>query len=277
MVDPSHNGANQYTAYNTKKSAWHPYYFKTDMLAYGTEAGFSNVEMTSTSHGSIIHYNFPKHDPNVDFDQTRKIMVTLNGGKDYSELATLEDGTLAIKGYSKDNSGGVQSNFAHHFVIGLYFGADANIPVTSYLAANATSSSAWIEFDARDASTQDITLRVATSLISADQALVNLNREVNTDLTFQDIMSASKSEWSSVLQRVDVESPAHGWSEADQDVLTTFYSALYRMSIFPRQLSEVNADGELVHWSAYDPSGGVFEGPITSDSGFWDAYSTVCK
>jgi len=64
-------------------------------------------------------------------------------------------------------------------------------------------------------------------------------------------------------------------SQQQHDLLTTFYSSLYRASLFPRQLSEVSATGETVHWSPFDPLGGTFTGPLSTDSGFWDAFSTV--
>ncbi len=275
LVDPSHDGVTQYTAYNSRKSEWHPYYFKTDLLAYGNSNGIASVEMTSTSHGSIIHYNFPKYEPNAGFDQTRKILVALSGGSDHSSVTKLSDGTVAITGYTKSNSGGVQSNFAHYFVIGLYSG-DGSTPITSYLSSNASAGSAWIDFDATDPSTEDITLRIATSFISLDQALTTYNNEVNTKYSFKEIMTQSKSEWSKVLNRIEI-GDAPPASSYETDKLVTFYSALYRASLFPRQLSEVDANGNTIHWSAYDPQGGIYDGPITTDSGFWDAYSTVCK
>ena len=42
------------------------------------------------------------------------------------------------------------------------------------------------------------------------------------------------------------------------DTLTTVYSALYRAAQFPRLLSEIDLDNKTeVHYSAYDPKGGV--------------------
>mmetsp|Transcript_34020 Transcript_34020/g.46704 ORF Transcript_34020/g.46704 Transcript_34020/m.46704 type:complete len:129 (+) Transcript_34020:526-912(+) len=56
-----------------------------------------------------------------------------------------------------------------------------------------------------------------------------------------------------------------------------FYSSMYRASIFPRQLTEYDADGNAFHWSPYAANSTVrvMEGPLSTDSGFWDAWNTV--
>ena len=40
--------------------------------------------------------------------------------------------------------------------------------------------------------------------------------------------------------------------------------------LFPRDLSEINADGERVHYSPYD--GAVHKGYLFADTGFWDTF-----
>jgi putative alpha-1,2-mannosidase len=131
---------------------------------------------------------------------------------------------------------------------------------------------------AADASNQHILMRIGTSFISADQAVVNMQREVGAPLSFQQVAAESKEEWRSTLARVDVGEVDASYSLQEQtDLLTTFYSSLYRASLFPRQLSEVTAAGDTVHWSPYSEGGSVHQGPLSTDSGFWDAYSTVCK
>lgn len=278
MVDPAHDGLDQYSAYNPKKTTFSPYYFRMEQLAYATTMGATTLEFTATQHGGLMQVDYPPFDPHSDFNQTRRLMVKLNGGLDNSEIITLPDGALAISGYSKANSGGIESedNFAHHFVIGLY--SDSDQPITSMIGSSASSAAAWVDLSASDIASQHVLLRMGTSFISADQALVNMQREVGSPLTFAEVTAESKEEWRSTLSRVDVSEIDASYSEQEQiDLLTTFYSTLYRASLFPRQLSEVNADGKTVHWSPYSSDGSVFDGPLSTDSGFWDAYSTVCK
>ena len=278
MVDPDHDGIDQYSAYNPKTSSFSPYYFRAEQLAYATSKSYTALEFTSTNHGAIMQVAYPEYEENSGFNQTRRIIVKLNGGSDSSQITTLSDGALAITGYSKANSGGIASeeNYAHHFVIGLYSKSDK--PISTMLDSSATSSAAWIDLSASDETSQYVIIRIGTSFISADQALLNMEREVGSPHSFEDIASDSKKEWRATLSRVNVGGIDASYSNQEKEnLLTTFYSTLYRASLFPRQLSEVNADGVTVHWSPYSIDGSVYEGPLSTDSGFWDAYSTVCK
>lgn len=283
MVDPSHDGTDQYSAYNPKTSTFSPYYFKTDLLAYATNSGYTSLEFTPTSHGAIMEVTYPPYDSNTDFDQTRRIIVDLNEGGDSSSIGTLEDGTLAIFGVSTANSGGIPSNsdYGNRFVIALYSGDHGDKPLTmsSVVRSSATSGSAYIDFNPQDPLTQKITLRIATSFISSDQALTNLKNEVPKTIGFEEVLESTKGLWNSVLSRVSVDEIHSSYTQSDQlDLYKTFYSSLYRASLFPRQLTEYDNDGKEVHWSPYSTTGTrVFDGPISTDSGFWDAYSTVCK
>lgn len=52
-----------------------------------------------------------------------------------------------------------------------------------------------------------------------------------------------------------------------EDMLNVFYSCLYRASLFPRLLYEVDDKGKAVHYSPYDKEGRTFDGVLSSDSG----------
>lgn len=265
ITDPSHSGSNQYSGYDPKRSSWHPYYFATELFAYGTVDGFTKVEFTSTSHGAVMRVRYPPFQKGTNFEQTRRIMIVLNGGRDSSSIGDETDAPT-MTGTVTKNSGGVGSGdaFGHYFVAQVYTtAADGSAQVTQPIASGADSNAVWMNFDAEDAATEEIVVHIATSFISIDQALVNLEQEVSASVTFEEVEKSSKSQWNDVLSRMDVEDVGSGYtdSEAD-DMLNVFYTALYRASIFPRQISEVNAEGELVHWSPYDSSGGVFPGMI---------------
>lgn len=51
---------------------------------------------------------------------------------------------------------------------------------------------AYVDFDPQDTTTDTITLRLASSFISADQAETSLSREIG-NRTFDDVMAESKS------------------------------------------------------------------------------------
>lgn len=252
MVDPEHDDLNQYSAYDPSKAIFSPYYFRADQLAYGTSTSHTTVEFTSTNHGAMMKVDYPEYEENSDFNQTRRLIVKLNNGLDKSEIITLSDGALAISGYSKANSGGIESSdhFAHHFVIGLY-NSVTNDPIssTSMLASSSTGSSAagWIDLSASDLASQHVLLRIGTSFISSSQALLNMQKEVEA-LTFEEVTANSKEEWRLTLSRVNIEDIDSSYSQDEKaGLLTTFYSSLYRASLFPRQLSEEDEQGKGHH------------------------------
>ena len=183
--------------------------------------------------------------------------------------------TVTITGVSTQNSGGVASNFGHYFVASIYSGAGGNSPILNVTKSSASSNAATVDFSPLLAAHDVLTIRVGTSLISLEQAILNL-QEVNTQKSFESVVAEAKAEWNQVLSRALLVDVGAGYDQLQtQDLYTTFYSCLYRASLFPRQLTETNADGEQVHWSPFDPAGAVFQGPLSTDSGFWDAYNTI--
>jgi putative alpha-1,2-mannosidase len=64
-------------------------------------------------------------------------------------------------------------------------------------------------------------------------------------------------------------------TEQSTRYLQVFYTGLYRALMFPRRIDEVDSQGQVVHYSPYDPHGGVHHGPLVTDNGLWDTYRTV--
>ena len=88
------------------------------------------------------------------------------------------------------------------------------------------------------------TVKMATSLISEEQAWVSLNAQVSA--TFDSVAQTTKDEWHNLLSNITVTSIAD-----TQDTLTVFYSSVYRAAQFPRFTSEYTAAGEEQHFSTY--------------------------
>ena len=278
------NSLMQFTGYSSKRSIFSPSYFKTFLYGYSTSRGNTVLEFSPTSHGGVLKVQFPEFDETIQSSQSRRIAIVLNGDSDFSSVQYkgLSDSpsTVMISGYSKANSGGVgddNSNFAHYFVAFVYLGPQGNKPST-YIRSEATANGAFVDFDATNHLNDLLTVRFATSFISIDQALINLQQEVGLDKSFDDVHAETKSKWQSVLGRIKIEEVSKDYSPAEAlNLYTTFYSCLYRASLFPRLLTETAADGSLVHWSPYASSSEtrVMPGHLSADSGFWDAYSTV--
>ena len=152
------------------------------------------------------------------------------------------DGDKAI-GYSTFNRGGVPEGFANYFVI------KADAPIGETFATQ------------RD---QVVTLYTASSFISPEQALRNL-KEVEGK-SFEEVCAAAQQRWDEVLGRIRVQG-------GTEDELRTFYSCLYRSTLFPRKLYEMGEDGQPVHYSPYN--GKVEPGYMYGDTGFWDTFRAL--
>src|SRR5690606_37043743 len=174
-----------------------------------------------------------------------------------------------IIGYSTKNSGGVPENFKYYFII------EFDQPIASHFAVKDGEITAdGLEVMANHAGAivgfkglkrgQQVTARVASSFISFEQASLNLNEVRNKSL--EQVASEGRSEWNDVLGRIRVE-------DNDIDRLRTFYSCLYRSTLFPRDLSEIDAAGNRMHYSPYN--GQVLPGEMFTDTGFWDTFRSL--
>ena len=69
-----------------------------------------------------------------------------------------------------------------------------------------------------------------------------------------------------MLGRISVE-------DTNIDNLRTFYSCLYRSTLFPRKFYEISANGDTLHYSPYN--GKVLPGTMFTDTGFWDTFRSL--
>jgi predicted alpha-1,2-mannosidase len=287
--DPSAS-KDKFTGYSPQSSEFHPYYFSTSFLAYGNSAGNVKFELAPSSHGGIIRVTFPKYitsetgDDSVKGKETqfRRIAIALTGSSNnfLEIIKSPNDGTSMISGKTGKNSGGVGSEaaaFSHYFVLAIYNG-ESGSEITTGDASNVNGNNGWIDFSPENEKNNILIIRFATSLISKEQALQNLQSEIPSTVSFSDLLSESQLEWRSILNRMKIVEPPLGYSDCKlRQLYSIFYSSVYRASIFPRQLSEVDASGNLIHWSPYATTNEtrVMSGPLSTDSGFWDAWNTI--
>jgi predicted alpha-1,2-mannosidase len=123
---------------------------------------------------------------------------------------------------------------------------------------------------------REVSVRIATSLISLAQARRNLEQEIPAGQTFDDVRERARRAWQDVLGRVEIEG-------ATEDQLTTFYSSLYRLFLYPNSGHESTRHGRR-HASPVlrrrRPStkrrtgAKIVPGPMSVNNGFWDTYRT---
>jgi predicted alpha-1,2-mannosidase len=169
------------------------------------------TELAATSHAAIMRYSFVGASGNLVFDNLDR----------FGSL-TLHPETQSLEGYSdiKDQSTGNSNR--------MFFFAEVNRPVSDsgHLSGQGRDqATAFFKFDT--SSKKTVTLRIASSLISVQQAKKNLYQEIGTHTSLAEVEKKAKKEWNQRLNKVTLQSGA-----AQQ---STFYSNLYRLYLSPNE------------------------------------------
>jgi predicted alpha-1,2-mannosidase len=245
---PEFNQDKRASWFSHKSETAKPYYYSVYLAEHDVTA-----EVTPTERAAMFRFTFPEDEHSyvvIDaFDRGSSIRIVNN---------------RKIVGYTTRNSGGVPENFKNYFVVEfdksfVYEYTFSDSILTEDKSQTANHVGAVVGFKTRKGDI--IHAKVASSFISGEQAEINL-RELG-NYTFDEIAGQGKNEWNKALGRIKVEG---GTSEQ----FRTFYSCLYRSLLFPRKLYEVDADGNIVHYSPYN--GQVLKGPMYTDTGFWDTF-----
>ena len=276
MKQDDQNDDSQFSAWTADGSRFSPHYFSACLLSYGSRDGFLTMEVTPTWHGSLMRLTYPPLDSSslaTAWTQTRRVMFAMDGGGDSLVMSVVpSSGVVVVSGRSTQNNGGVPAGFGHFFYATVTTPDGGAVPSSGSKADGATKL--YVYFDEADEASRTLVVRVATSLISLEQAKSNHESEVGV-ISFDDAMAAAEDEWNVHLGQVSIDDVGTGYTaEEEKDFKTIFYSSLYRASKYPRKLYEIDKDsGEVVHWSPYTNS--VHPGRLSSDVGFWDAYRTT--
>ena len=239
--------------FSHKAETARPYYYKVYLADYDLTA-----EMAPTERAVIMRMTFPQT------DSASFVIDAFNRGS-YIKVLPNEK---KIVGYSTRNSGGVPKGFKNFFVIEFERPFDYVYTVKDgVISASSTTSScdhagAIVGFKTRRG--EQVSVRIASSFISEEQAWINLKELGNHSL--DEIKEKGRQRWNDVLSRIEVQ-------DDNIDHLRTFYSCLYRSLLFPRQFFEYNAAGHPVHYSPYN--GEVLPGRMYTDTGFWDTFRSL--
>lgn len=171
-----------------------------------------------------------------------------------------------IIGTSRFNHGGVPDNFSNYFVVVFdqpftghgVWSPDAVQAGETALAGRQVG--AFVKFDLPSGGM--VNCRAASSFISPEQAARNLEREIGHD-DFDAVRRKAEQRWNDALGRARVEGPL-------PDQQRTFYSALYRATVYPHKFYELDEQGKKLYFSPYD--GKVHQGVLYTDTGFWDTF-----
>ena len=227
-----------------------PYYYSVYLSEYNM-----TTEIAPTERCAYFRFTFPEA-------SDAYVVVDAFDRGSYVKVIPEEN---KIVGYTTRNSGGVPQNFRNYFVIEFdkpftfnKVWADYHL-VETHLELQSNHVGAAIGFSTKKG--EQVHAKVASSFISPEQAELNL-KELGKD-NIDQIAAKGRKVWNDVLGRIEVE-------DDDIDHLRTFYSCLYRSVLFPRSFYEIDAKGDIVHYSPYN--GEVLPGYMFTDTGFWDTF-----
>ena len=230
-----------------------PYYYRTYLADFDVV-----TEITPTDRAAIMRFTFP------ETDDAYIVVDAFDNGSS----VTIDPANRRITGYTTKNNGGVPENFKNYFVIEFdrpftYTASvdNGNINASS-LSATGNHAGGIVGFNTKRG--DQVNARVASSFISPEQAILNLNELGKDD--FEAVKTKGEKRWNDVLGAIEIE-------DEDIDNKRTFYSSLYRAVLFPRSFYEIDAQGNPVHYSPYN--GEVLPGYMFTDTGFWDTFRSL--
>ena len=228
-----------------------PYYYSVYLADHDVIA-----EMAPTERAAVMRFTFPES------DESGVVIDAFDRGS----CVRIHD-KRTVTGYTTRNSGGVPENFRNYFVIRF------DKPVESFRVFDGTDEIKGLSIEGEHAVAavyftthrgEQVTARVASSFISEKQAFRNL-KELGKD-DFETVKAKAQTRWDEVLGKIEV-------AGGTTDQYRTFYSCLYRSTLFPRKFYELDKNGSPVHYSPYN--GEVLPGYMYTDTGFWDTFRSL--
>ncbi len=227
-----------------------PHYYRV-ALASGV-----TVEMSPTERGAYLRFTFPP-------DKDAYLVLDGYTGKSGVKINPTEG---RVSGFVR-NGPSQPDDFRNFFTMefdrplrgwGTWKKGSEALQADA-LADEGDGVGAYVQF----APGEVVQLKVASSYVSPEQAERNLTRELGKFQSLEEATKAAKATWNRHLSKIIVE----GDDEANK---ATFYSCLYRASLFPHQFFEYDESGKPFYRSPYD--GQIHQGYMYTDTGLWDTF-----
>ena len=236
---------------------------------YSVDLPQAHVDLTATRLVAVERYAFTGQEPaNLILDATSAIQLGGGGPKaTAAHVDTHADGT--ISGWAKFTGGWNGAPYTLYFdaafdrapsEVGTWTAVQGQSTVEPGVhAAEGGDQRAHIADRlgayARFAPGQTVTLKLAVSFVSVDQAKAHMAAETGGK-DFAAVHAQAEQQWIKVLSTIDVEG-------GTADARKQFYSALYRLHTMPHDLS-----GDNAWWTSGEPH---YEDFYT----LWDTFRTV--
>ncbi|WP_245799350.1 GH92 family glycosyl hydrolase [Virgibacillus siamensis] len=257
---PSANRDERALAFKHKNETAKPHYYSVTF-----ENGIK-TEITPTNHAAMFQFTFNDGNSNLIFDN-----VNNNGG------LSLKPDEQAITGYS-DVKSGLSAGASRIFIYATF---DQKISESGKLTGeNRDNVSGYIGFNTTEED-KTVTMKIATSLISVEQAKKNLKQEISPEDTFESLKADAKEKWNEKLSIIEVKG-------ASEQELVTLYSNMYRLFLYPNKAYENTGTSEKPEYKYASPfskhagestptetGAKIVKGKPYVNNGFWDTYRTT--
>src|SRR5436190_2534460 len=250
QVVPSAPGAGP-LAFRHSNEVAKPYYYGV------TFENKLKTEIAPTDHAALFRFTFPGDTGTLSFRNVNN-----------QASVTIDKASGVVTGWSDVRSG--LSNGATR----MYMYATFDKPIAD--TDGGSGSRGYATFDS-----PTVNMRIATSLISVDQVEHNLDLELQPTDTVVTVQARAQSLWDAKLKAIEVEG-------ATDDQLTTLYSNLYRLNLYPNSAAENTGMESAPRWqhavqsstttvpsSPTQTGAPVVDGRVYVNNGFWDTYRTI--
>lgn len=228
-------------------------------LGGGVQNGGLDVELTAGVRSVWMRTRFPHNTGSIILDMLGSGEIILPERPDWPP----------VHGHVDDPGGLVES------VPRMFFVVRTDVPI-AWPVDGSSGSRAGLGF--RLPADRTVTFAVGVSFISVEQAERNLDFDIDSaGAGFDAIHAQTRAAWQRTLGRLDVEG-------ATDDQLTTLYSNLHRVHLYPTIAHENIGTADEPRWAYADPfrrvepktrfdlDRRVVDGKLTVTDGFWDSY-----
>lgn len=191
-----------------------PGYYSVPLTRYGITA-----EMTASTRVGFHRYTFPEN------DESAIVFDLVNGGcwdkMTESDIEIINDN--AIQG-SRYSTGWAKNQK-------IFFYAEFSKPFSK---TEILEDKSFGRFDFQTSENEEILLKVALSPVSAENAKMNMEKEI-PGWDFEAVRQDAKTAWNAELSKIDFETK----NNVDKEI---FYTAMYHSMIQPCVYNDVNGD-----------------------------------
>lgn len=186
-----------------------PAYYEVYLKEYQVQ-----VKLTSTLRCGIHEYTFKNN-------KDRKVLFDLGKANNrVDDWQIKQENATAVSGFQR--TGGEK----------IYFYATLSSPIEKLDTKDLAKSNGYSLVHIKDGDTKPVTVKIALSFVSVENAEENLNAEA-ANKSFKTLFENGSKEWESLLSKIQVKG-----GNAQQNVM--FYSMLYRSFLWPALRSDAN-------------------------------------